>query len=152
MASVLTVSEWQANIHMEKFGRHQVVNLVEKFLLSTFVGKTQQRAGFFFVCCSRKNPQTITGKGVVECGIENSVPMVAVTNSKAVIFKDISRDKGDCEHVKEMENTVLELLKRFTEGPEVDALSSDFPAGGKPDIETHSKDARSHSVAPEAGN
>ena len=48
-----------------------------------------------------------------------------------------------------MENTVLELLKRFTEGLEVDALSS---AGGKPDIETHSEDARFHSVAPEAGN
>ena len=47
---------------------------------------------------------------------------------------------------------MLELLKRFTEGMEVDALSSDFPAGGKPDIETHSEDARFHSVASEAGN
>ena len=36
--------------------------------------------------------------------------MVAVFTRTSVSIKDISLDKGDCEHEKEMENTMLELF------------------------------------------
>ena len=36
--------------------------------------------------------------------------MVAGFTRTAASIKDISLDKGDCEHGKEMENTMLELL------------------------------------------
>ena len=57
--------------YMEKFGIHHGVNLVEKFLLSTFVGKTQQRPGLFFVRCPQEKPPRLSqGKELLNVGLK----------------------------------------------------------------------------------
>ena len=71
--------------------------------------------------------------------------MVAVTKKRAVLIKDISPAARNCEHERERNDTMLELLKRFTEGLKDDAQYSHSLAGGNSmrGAEAHSKDARS---------
>ena len=70
-------------------------------------------------------------KRVVECDIENSVPVVAVTRQKMVAAKVIFPTEGDISsNEKETEETIFVLLKIITYGLEVDAKTSSEPAGG----------------------
>ena len=66
-------------------------------------------------------PKLTKGKRVLECGIENFVPMVAVTKQRAVLIKDISLAARNCAHERERKDTMLELLKHFSDRLKDDA-------------------------------
>ena len=76
----------------------------------------------------------------LDCSIENFVFAVAVTRQKAVPSKEDSSATGNREREKDMENTMMELLRTIAEGlKNVDADSSNQKAGrsSKRGIEEH---------------
>ena len=80
---------------------------------------------------SRQTPNFAKSKRVIEGIIENFVTMVAVTKQKAVPSIEFSTAKGNLERAKEVEDTMLDPLEPFSEGPEeYDASSSTPTAGG----------------------
>ena len=68
-------------------------------------------------------PDFPKNRRLLGCGIENLVPMVAVIQQGHELFKEIFSATTSCEHEKEMEETMLDLLKPCTEGSEVDVQS-----------------------------
>ena len=81
-----------------------------------------------------KLPDYYKGNKVIGCSIENFVHMIAVTKQKAVPSVEFSSAKGNFfEREKDVEDTMLDLLKSFPDGlEERDASSSTPTAGGDP--------------------
>ena len=71
------------------------------------------------------------GKKVIGCNIENFDPVVAVTKQKTLPSIEFSLVKGNFERENEVEDTMLDLLKPFTEGLEEDDASSSTPNAGR---------------------
>ena len=134
-ANSMTVSDKEIGIHLW-------VNLVED---STRVGRHCSDLGYAFSWPSGGTSKLVKGKRVIECGIDNFIPMVAVTEQRAVLIKDISLAARNCEHERERKDIMLELVKPFTNRLKDYAQYSHLPAGGNSmrGAEAHSKDARS---------
>ena len=125
-----------------ELGMHLWVNWVED---SSRLGRLCSELGYSFSWPSGGTLKLSKGKRVVECGIVNFDPMVAVTKQRAVLIKDISLAARNCEHEEERKDTMLELLEPFTDELKDDAQYSHLLAGGNPKrgAEAQSKDARS---------
>ena len=75
-----------------------------------------------------KTSRLSKGKKVIECSIDNVVPVVGVTKQIAVSI-EFSSAKGNFKREQEVEDTMLDL---FTEGLEVYYASSSTPNAGWP--------------------
>ena len=86
--------------------------------------------------------------------LESFVPVVAVTKQKAVPSIEFLPDKGNFEREKEVEDTMLDLSKPFTEGLEEYYVSSSTPkarSDPKHDDEEKSLGDKLPSVVTDAG-
>ena len=101
-----------------------------------------------------ETPRVSKGKKGIQCNIENFVPVVAVTKQKTVPSMEFSAAKGNLEREQEVEDTMLDLLKPFTERlKEYDVYSSTLAAGCDPThelVEEQSHDVKLPSVAADA--
>ena len=102
-----------------------------------------------------KLPDYQEGRKVIDCNIDFFVLSVAVTKQKAVHSIDFSTAKGNFEREKEVEDTMLDLLKLLREGLQERAASSSTPAAGGHRahgvVEEGSPSEKLHSVSTDAG-
>ena len=75
----------------------------------------------------KRNFHILKGKKVIECSIQNSVPVVAGSRKKAVPFIELCQPKETLSEKKEVVDTMLDLLKPFTKGSQECDVSSSSP-------------------------
>ena len=101
------------------------------FSVSAVIGKTMPQTWLFLFVAVTSNSQIIKKvKKMIECSIGNFVSVYAVTEQKTAPSIASSSPKRDFEREKEVEDTMLDLVKPFTEGLKEQDASSLTPTLG----------------------
>ena len=148
------VSGTQAKVYIKELGANLWEHLVEDSPSVPSLGRPCNELGSSFSWPT--NSQFIKkSKRVIECIIENFLSMVAMTEQKAVTSIEFSTAKGNLEREKEVEDTMLDPLEPFAEGPEEYDASSSTPtargAGEHEVVEENSFGDQVSSVVTDAG-
>ena len=99
----------------------------ERFSVSGIIGKTAMSLVFSFSWPTEETPRLSKGEKVIKCNIENFVTMDADTTQKAVPSIEFSTAKGNLERKQEVEDTMLDLFQRCTQGLQERDASSQIP-------------------------
>ena len=113
IASGVVVSDTQAKVYIKELGAYLWVHLVENLPSMLSMGRLCNEVGYSCSWPSGETPRLSKGKKVIECGIENNVFVVAVIKQNAVPSIEFSSASGNFERWKEVEDTMMDLLKPF---------------------------------------
>ena len=114
-ANGIVVSNTHTKVYIKELGAYLWVHLVEDSPSVLPSGTLCNELGYSYSWPSGETPRLSKGKKVIECSMENFVLVVAVTKQKAVPSSEISSAKGNFEREQEVEDTMLDQLKPFTE-------------------------------------
>ena len=80
----IVISDTQAKVHIKERGAYLWIHLVKDSPSVLLMGRLCNELGCSYSWPSEETPRLSKGKIVIECSIDNFVPVVAVTKQEAV--------------------------------------------------------------------